>query len=262
MGGLLTFLGRPDEALIWLRRARRIDPYFGPAWYWHWLGFAHLTARSYEEAITAFEHSLTMPFYVHACITACHAQMGRVDRVRECVAETLRRKLDFSVRVFVSVDCDISKRRSERAVVSDNSGEFTTEEMSSLEAIWPGGVRRKLPNRDIYEVWCTGFGPAMIFVRLITSLNLHRRPAWPRAVSCQRHNSPVSDWAVPVAHATESSSIMKLQAGRHAAIPAREGMPRTRAPPRRGVVITKDNGARPPVLSRSKMPILAGLQSW
>jgi hypothetical protein len=100
--------------------------------------------------------------------------------------------------------------------------------------------------------------------RLITSLfsNLHPRPAWPRAVSCQRRNSPASDWAVLVAYATATSSIMKREAGRHAANPAREGMPRTRAPPRRGVAITKDNGARPPMLSHSKMPILAGPQSW
>ena len=97
-------------------------------------------------------------------------------------------------------------------------------------------------------------------VCLITRLfsNLHPRPAWPRAVSCQRRNSPASDLAVPVAHATATSPIMKREAGRHAANPARESMPRTRAPLRRGVAITKDNGARPSVLSRSKMPILPG----
>ena len=101
-------------------------------------------------------------------------------------------------------------------------------------------------------------------VRLITNpfSDLHPRPAWPRAMSCHRRNSPTSDWAVPVAHATATSPIMKREAGRHITIPARERMPRTRAPPRRGVAITKDDGARPPVLSRSKTPILAGLQSW
>jgi hypothetical protein len=53
-------------------------------------------------------------------------------------------------------------------------------------------------------------------VHLITSLfsNLHPRPAWPRAVSCQRRNSPASDWAVPVAHATATSSIKDAHPGR------------------------------------------------
>ena len=98
-------------------------------------------------------------------------------------------------------------------------------------------------------------------VRLVTSLfsNLYPRPAWPRAVSCQRHNSPASDWVVPVAHATATSSIMKREAERRVTIPARKRMARTRAPPY--VATTNDNRARPSVLSRSKMPILAGSQS-
>ena len=81
-------------------------------------------------------------------------------------------------------------------------------------------------------------------VRLITSLfsNLHRRPSRRRAISCQRHKSPASDWAVPFAYATATSSIMKREARRHAANPAREGMPRTRAPPRRASPSRKTTG--------------------
>jgi hypothetical protein len=95
-------------------------------------------------------------------------------------------------------------------------------------------------------------------VRLITSLfsNLHLRPAWPRAILCQRCNSPRSELAVPVAHAAATSPIIKREAELHAVNLARERVTRTRAPPRRGVAIMKINGARLPVLSHSKVLIL------
>jgi adenylate cyclase len=96
MGSLLVYLGRPDEGLDWLQRARRIDPYFGPPWYWHQLGFAHLTAGRYDEAIQAFERSTTMPYWVRAYIAACHARMGRPTQAAAFVAATLRLKPDFS----------------------------------------------------------------------------------------------------------------------------------------------------------------------
>ena len=51
------------------------------------------------------------------------------------------------------------------AVESDRSAQFTSEEMSRLEAIWTGGVQVKSPDCDKYEVWCTGLGPAMTFTK-------------------------------------------------------------------------------------------------
>src|SRR5262249_43434613 len=49
MAGLLVYLGEPDEAVEWLGKAKRIDPHFGPGWYWHQLGTAHFTARRYGQ---------------------------------------------------------------------------------------------------------------------------------------------------------------------------------------------------------------------
>jgi adenylate cyclase len=96
MGSLLVYLGRPDEGLEWLTKARRVDPYFAPAWYWHQLGFAHLTARRYDEAIKAFERSATLPYWVRGYIAACHAQLGRMAQAKEWAAQALRLKPDFS----------------------------------------------------------------------------------------------------------------------------------------------------------------------
>ena len=96
MGSLLVYLGRPDEGLEWLNQARRVDPYFGPSWYWHHVGVAQMTARRYDEAIRAFSRSTTMPYWVRAYIAACHAQSGRTAQAKEWAAQALRARPDFS----------------------------------------------------------------------------------------------------------------------------------------------------------------------
>jgi TolB-like protein/Tfp pilus assembly protein PilF len=98
MGGLLTYLGRPEEGLEWLQRARRIDPYFGPAWYWHQLGMAHFTMRRYDQAIGAFERSSTMPPWVHAYVAACHTLADRTTRASEWMTQALRLNPSLSLR--------------------------------------------------------------------------------------------------------------------------------------------------------------------
>jgi adenylate cyclase len=102
MGGLLLYLDRPEEALEWLAQARRVDPYFGPAWYWHQLGMAYFVVRRYEDAIAAFGRSQTMPHWVHAWLGACHAYSGRDARAKECVAEALRRQPGYSTSICVA----------------------------------------------------------------------------------------------------------------------------------------------------------------
>ena len=102
MGGLFAYLGQPEESITWLRRAKRIDPYFNPPWYWFMMGMAHFVGRRHDQAIAAYGQAQTMPFYVRASVAACHAHLGEIDRARECSAETLRQKPDFSTRVFAS----------------------------------------------------------------------------------------------------------------------------------------------------------------
>ena len=100
MGELLVYLGSPDESIAWLKKAKQVDPFFNPAWYWHVLGRAHFTARRYDDAIAAFERSQTRPYWLPAYIAACHAQMGRAARATECAAEALRLRPDCSIRTI------------------------------------------------------------------------------------------------------------------------------------------------------------------
>jgi adenylate cyclase len=96
MGVLNTYLGNPDGAVGWFGRARALDRYFEPSWYWPMLGVAHFTARRYDEAVAALHRSPTMPVWVRAYLAACHALAGRADRARELAANVVRSAAGFS----------------------------------------------------------------------------------------------------------------------------------------------------------------------
>jgi TolB-like protein/tetratricopeptide (TPR) repeat protein len=97
MGILYAFLGRADEGVAWLEQAKRVDPYFDPAWWWNMVGVSHFVASRYEEALAAFSRSSTTPVWVNAYQAACCALLGQMDRARAYTAEVLHRRPDFSL---------------------------------------------------------------------------------------------------------------------------------------------------------------------
>lgn len=101
-GVLYAFLGRPEEAVRWFERARLLDPYFEPTWYWPLLGVAHFVAGRYDEAVVLLGRSPTMPVWVRAYLAACHALAGGADRVREFVADLARSAPNFSSALLVA----------------------------------------------------------------------------------------------------------------------------------------------------------------
>jgi TolB-like protein len=96
-GANLINLGRAEEALDWLKRAREIDPYFDPAWYWEELGLAQMMLRRYEEALAAFEHPADVRFWTRAYMAGCHAKLGAMDRAAAAAAQCLAAKPDFTI---------------------------------------------------------------------------------------------------------------------------------------------------------------------
>jgi len=74
-GELLTWLGRPEEGIDWIRKAMRLNPHH-PERFWSHLGKAHFAARQYSEAIEAFMHLSTMDAVQHAFVAAAHAWLG------------------------------------------------------------------------------------------------------------------------------------------------------------------------------------------
>jgi adenylate cyclase len=74
-GELLTWLGRPEEGIEWIRRAMQLNPHH-PERFWSHLGKAHFAARQYGEAIEAFMHLSTMDSVQHAFAAACYGWLG------------------------------------------------------------------------------------------------------------------------------------------------------------------------------------------
>lgn len=101
MGGLLMYLGRPEEALDWFRLAREIDPYFEPAWYWRCLGQTHMLLHHYPEALAMFARLPTPTYRTAALVAGCHARLGDAEAARAAADECLRLKPDFTVAGFL-----------------------------------------------------------------------------------------------------------------------------------------------------------------
>jgi adenylate cyclase len=74
-GELLTWLGRPEEGIEWIRKAMRLNPHH-PERFWSHLGKAHFAAHQYGEAIEAFMHLSVLDEIQHAFVAACYGWLG------------------------------------------------------------------------------------------------------------------------------------------------------------------------------------------
>lgn len=74
MGGLMMYLGKPDEALDWLRRAREIDPYFTTSWYWRCLGLSHMLLQQYAQGLEILERASARTFRISALMAGARSR--------------------------------------------------------------------------------------------------------------------------------------------------------------------------------------------
>ena len=101
MGILLVYLGQPDEALAWFRRAKEIDPYFDQPWYWRSIAQACMSLHRDEEALAMFEHITTHHYRTAAFAACCHVRLGKLDQARASADACVAMKPDFSTRHFM-----------------------------------------------------------------------------------------------------------------------------------------------------------------
>jgi len=80
-GELLTWLGRADEGIDWIRKAMRLNPYH-PARFWNHLGRAYFVARRYDEAVEAISRLSSLEAMHHALLAASHAAAGKDEAAR------------------------------------------------------------------------------------------------------------------------------------------------------------------------------------
>ncbi len=84
-GFVLELMGRHVEAVDWVEKAMRLDP-FHPDWMFELLAFALYSSRRYEEAIAALKKMKEPPYWVHAKVAACYAQLEQPDVARGALA--------------------------------------------------------------------------------------------------------------------------------------------------------------------------------
>jgi adenylate cyclase len=74
-GEILTWIGRAEEGIEWIRKAMRLNPHHPERFFSH-LGKAYFAARRYGEAIEAFMHLSSLDAGQQAFVAAACALMG------------------------------------------------------------------------------------------------------------------------------------------------------------------------------------------
>ncbi|QEX18583.1 guanylyl cyclase [Hypericibacter terrae] len=99
-GEVLTWLGRPEEGIDWIKKAMRLNPYH-PERFWNHLGRAYFVAHRYAEAVDAFKRITALDHTHHAFLAAAHAQMGNQAEMRSHAGDVLSLKPDFTVESYL-----------------------------------------------------------------------------------------------------------------------------------------------------------------
>ena len=118
-GELLTWLGRPEEGIDWIKKAMRLNPYH-PERFWSHLGRACYCAEKYAEAAEAFSR-ITRPDHTHhAFLAATFAQMGNAVAATAHSAEVLKREPKFSVVAYLATQHykrEVDRKRHEAGLL-------------------------------------------------------------------------------------------------------------------------------------------------
>ncbi len=93
-GELLTWMGKSEDGLFWIRKAMRLNPFF-PERYWLYLARAMFLDRRYTEAVEALLHIQSPSNLGLALLAGCYAQLGNEARAAEQRAEIFKREPGF-----------------------------------------------------------------------------------------------------------------------------------------------------------------------
>jgi adenylate cyclase len=100
-GEILTWLGRPEEGIDWIKKAMRLNPYH-PERFWNHLGRAYYCAARFAEAAEAFAR-ITRPDHTHhAFLAATFAQMGNDVAASAHAERVLKLEPGFSVAAYLA----------------------------------------------------------------------------------------------------------------------------------------------------------------
>ena len=85
-GDLLSFEGKPSEAIAQIERAKKLNPIF-PEWYYWSLALAQFQAREYEEAVKTLESMSSLPNEAYLMLVISKAKLGKPIPLHEVIAQ-------------------------------------------------------------------------------------------------------------------------------------------------------------------------------
>lgn len=100
-GEYLTWAGRPEEGIDWIRKAMRLNPHH-PERFWNHLGRAYFVARQYPEAIEAFRHISKPDQFHHAFLAAAAAMAGDPASAEQHRRQVLSLDQNFAVETYLA----------------------------------------------------------------------------------------------------------------------------------------------------------------
>ena len=95
-GELLTWMGKSEDGIYWIRKAMRLNPFF-PERFWFYLARALFVDRRYPEAVEALLHMQSPSNLVLALLAGCYVQLGDEPSAAEQRAEVFRREPGFNM---------------------------------------------------------------------------------------------------------------------------------------------------------------------
>ena len=99
LGFFLNFAGRPEEAIVWYKKAIRLDPIPAPLYYLQ-LGHIYRNAGRYEEAISELKKALYRNpdnLLAHLHLASAYSSLGREEEAQAETAEVFRIDSKFSL---------------------------------------------------------------------------------------------------------------------------------------------------------------------
>jgi adenylate cyclase len=94
-GEILTWLGRAEEGIPWIRKAMSLNP-FHPVRFWSHLGRASFVAGRFAEAVDAYRNVANPDVTARAMIAACHAKLGNSTAAKAEIERILQAEPGFS----------------------------------------------------------------------------------------------------------------------------------------------------------------------
>ena len=101
LGWHLHVAGRDKEAILFLKKAIRLNPYPGSVYYWS-LGAAYWGLEKYDDAIDEYKKALKLDpnnFWVHVWLMAAYCLQERIEDARAEALEVRRINPQWSIKV-------------------------------------------------------------------------------------------------------------------------------------------------------------------